>query len=128
LAKALQQWARTQNQCTQEVFMRRKIPLSGMLMFAVTLLLVPFTSTMRSQSQSQQPNEQQQSAQRKVYLGQIVKAKDGRFALLVDKQAGTGFFLDDQEKAKRFEGQNVKVIGTLDAANYTIRVSDIQPA
>ncbi len=108
--------------------MRRRIPLSGMLMLALTLLLVPFSSSMRSQSQSQQPNEQQQSAQKKVYVGQIVKAKDGRFALLVDKQAGTGFFLDDQDKAKRFEGQNVKVIGTLDAANYTIRVSEIQPA
>jgi hypothetical protein len=36
--------------------------------------------------------------------------------------------LDDQEKAKQFDGQNVKVTGTLDVATFTIHVSDIQPA
>ena len=35
---------------------------------------------------------------------------------------------DDQDKAKQFEGKDVKVEGTLDVATNTIRVSNILPA
>jgi hypothetical protein len=48
--------------------------------------------------------------------------------LLVDKQKGSGFYLDNQDKAKPFEGRNVKVIGVLDASSSTIHVTDIVPA
>ncbi len=110
--------------------MKRRMPLLGMLTLAFALLLFPLTPTVRAQSQSQQPNAQQEHAQQQgqVYTGQIVKAKNGQYALLVDKQSGTGFYLDDQDKAKQFEGQIVKVIGTLDSGSNTIHVSDIQPA
>jgi len=92
--------------------------------------LSPFILTAHAQTQGKQPTAQQEPSQQqsKAFVGQIVKAKNGQYALLVDKQAGTGFFLDDQAKAQKFEGQNVKVIGTLDAANHLIHVSDIQPA
>jgi hypothetical protein len=102
----------------------------GLWALALALLLFPFASTVRSQSQGQQPNEQPQTDQQKsqAYVGQVVKAKNGQYALLINKQTGTGYYLDDQNKAKQFEGQNVKVIGTLDIASRTIHISDIEPA
>jgi len=41
---------------------------------------------------------------------------------------GTSYQLDDQEKAKSFEGQNVKVNGSVDQSTSTIHVSDIVPS
>ena len=35
--------------------------------------------------------------------------------------------LDDQDKAKQFEGKQVKVNGSLDKASSTIHITDIQP-
>lgn len=61
-----------------------------------------------------------------TFTGQIAQ-QDGKYVLL-DKDSGAGYQLDDQEKAKQFDGQKVKVKGTLDQATMTIHVSDIQPA
>jgi len=38
------------------------------------------------------------------------------------------YALDDQEKAKSFEGKDVKVTGTLDAQTNTIHVADTEPS
>jgi hypothetical protein len=102
----------------------------GLSALVLAVGLSPFIPSVRAQSQDKPPSAQQQADQQKSnsFVGQIVKAKNGQFALLVDKQTGSGFYLDDQAKAQKFEGQNVKVTGTLDAANHLIRVSDIQPA
>ena len=78
------------------------------------------------QQQQEQPEQQQQKVQ--TFTGQVVKARNGRYALLTDKAAGKGFYLDDQDKAKQFDGQNVKVTGELDIATNTIHISNIQPA
>jgi hypothetical protein len=63
----------------------------------------------------------------KTFVGKIVKARNGQYALLTDEQAGKGVYLDDQEKAKAFEGKNVKVTGVLDVATNIVHVTDIQP-
>jgi len=63
-----------------------------------------------------------------MFVGEVVKARNGQYALLTDKQKGTGFYLDDQDKAKQFENKDVKVEGTLDVATNTIHVSNIMPA
>ena len=75
--------------------------------------------------QQQQPQDQQKS---ETFVGKIVKAKNGQFALLTDAQTGKGFYLDDQEKAKPFEGKTVKVTGTVEAARNMVHVTDIQQA
>lgn len=111
--------------------MKRRAVWSGLwaLVFAVGLCM--FTATTWAQSQSQEPNQQQAQPQQQksgTFVGQIVKAKNGQYALLVDKQQGRGFYLDDQDKAKKFDGQNVKVVGVLDASTSTIHVTDILPA
>ena len=97
---------------------------------ALTLGIIQFAPAVRAQSQGQEPAAQQPTddAQAKTFVGQIVQARDGRFALLTDKQAGKGYFLDDQVKAKKFNGQTVKVTGTLDVRASLIHVTDIQPA
>ena len=43
-------------------------------------------------------------------------------------KTSVNYQLDDQQKAKRFVGQQVKVSGSLDTNTSTIRVSDISPA
>lgn len=103
---------------------------SGLPTLVLAVGLSPFIPNARAQSQDKPPSAQQQPGQQKsnAFVGQIMKAKNGQFALLVDKQTGSGFYLDDQARAGKFEGQNVKVLGTLDAANHMIHVSDIQPA
>ena len=52
-------------------------------------------------------------------IGKVVKTNDGRYGLLTDEQNGKGVFLDDREKAKGFEGKNVKVTGVLEAARIS---------
>lgn len=74
----------------------------------------------QSQSQDQQKP--------RTFVGKVVKARNGQYALLTDEQAGKGVYLDDQEKAKAFEGKNVKVTGVLDIATNIVHVTDIQPA
>jgi hypothetical protein len=101
----------------------------SLLALGLTTGLVQFTPTLHAQSQSQPPSAQPQPEQKqsRTFVGQIVQAKNGQYALLVDKSAGTGFYLDNSDKAKKYSGQNVKVTGTLDAQSKTIHISDIQP-
>jgi len=103
------------------------------LAFAVALSQFIPPSHAQSQSQdpsSQQPPGQQQPEQQRIeaFVGQVIKAKNGQYALLTDRQAGKGYYLDDQEKAKQFDGQNVRVTGTLDASTNTIHITNIRPA
>lgn len=79
------------------------------------------------QSQKQQPQQQQKEAQEKAYVGQVIQAQNGQFALLTDKTAGRGYFLDDQAKAKKYNGQTVKVTGTVDTETKTLHIAEIQP-
>lgn len=114
--------------------MKKVTRLAAMWGLALGFLLFPLTPTVHAQAQGQQPNEQQPNEQQpsqektRAFVGEVVKAKNGQYALLIDKHAGTGFYLDNQEEAKKFEGQNVKVTGTLDASRNLIHVSNIQPA
>ena len=86
------------------------------------------TPLLRAQTPGQEPGAQQNEQKSQTFVGKIVKAKNGQYALLTDEQAGKGAFLDDQEKAKPFEGKTVKVVGTLESAKALIHVTDIQAA
>ena len=37
------------------------------------------------------------------------------------------YHLDDQAKAKKYEGKKVRVTGTLDTQSNTIQISEIEP-
>lgn len=63
------------------------------------------------------------SAQSQAFSGTVVKAGD-KYVL---KTSDATYQLDDQEKAQKFEGQQVKVNGALDKTTSTIHISDINP-
>jgi hypothetical protein len=98
------------------------------LALGLALASAQITPMLLGQSKSQDPNAQQDQQKSQTFLGKIVKVNNGQFALLTDEQAGKGVYLDDQDKAKQFEGKNVKVTGTLDVATKMVHVTNIEPA
>jgi Protein of unknown function (DUF5818) len=96
---------------------------------AVVALQGPATS---SPSASQQPDPaaspstmQSQSSDQQTFMGKI--AKSGGKYVLKDSTHKMTYSLDDQDKAKDFEGKSVKVTGMLDTQTNTIRVAAIEP-
>ncbi|PYX84713.1 MAG: hypothetical protein DMG68_19955 [Acidobacteria bacterium] len=63
------------------------------------------------------------SAQSQPFTGTVVKA-GSKYVL---KTTDATYQLDDQEKARKFEGQQVKVNGALDQSTSTIHIADINP-
>jgi Protein of unknown function (DUF5818) len=69
--------------------------------------------------------EQQPAAQ--TFTGTIMKdgsKKDGTKYVL--KSNGMTYQLDDQDKAKQYEGKQVKIVGNLDANNNTLHIASIE--
>lgn len=83
------------------------------------------TTPSAQQPVGQQSNEMQNSAATPM-SGTIVK-ENGKL-VLKDSATGTSYKLDDQSKAKQFEGKEVKVTGKLDAASNQIHVENIEPS
>ncbi len=94
------------------------------LMLGLALCSAQITPVLHAQDQ----NAQQDQQKTQTFMGKIVKINNGQFALLTDEQAGKGVFLDDQDKAKEFEGKNVKVTGVLDMAKKIVHVTNIELA
>ena len=77
--------------------------------------------TGRSAETAQEPPQQQPAAQ--TLSGTIVK--DGsRYVLKVSRNST--YELDDQDRAKRYEGKQVKVSGTLDASGNSFHIISIE--
>jgi hypothetical protein len=77
-----------------------------------------------NQSQAGQPADsqpQQPSAQ--IFTGMIAKA-NGKYVLKVSES--TAYQIDDQEKARTYEGKQVKVAGNLDAKNNVLHITNIE--
>lgn len=112
-----------------------KKPWGTPLIMAALAAFIQFGPALHAQSaaQSSRPNnnqasnQQQEQQKNQSFVGEIVKAKNGKFALLMDPKAGTGAYLDEQQQAARFEGKEVKVIGTLDRSKALIHVTKIEP-
>ena len=97
-------------------------------------ILCAFTPTFSAQPgrQAQQPEQQRQAQQqRDTFSGKIMKLKDGDYALITGKTPQgqlAGHFLDDQKDAKKYAGEEVKVIGFIDWGNNLIHVIKIVAA
>ena len=76
------------------------------------------------QQQQTDATNPQQSA--RSFEGKI--AKSGDQLVLQENSTQTAYKLDDQDKAKQFEGKDVKVMATVDASTNTLHVVDITPA
>jgi len=66
----------------------------------------------------------QQSA--RAFQGKIQKSGDEW--VLQESATQTSYKLDDQDKAKQYEGKNVKVMATIDATTNKLHVVDITPS
>jgi hypothetical protein len=80
-------------------------------------------SPMISQSAQSSQREESQSNPAQTLTGTVVK-DGGQYVLKVSDS--TAYRLDDQEKAKQYEGKQVKIAGTLDAAGNTFHVTSIE--
>jgi hypothetical protein len=76
------------------------------------------------QQQQTDATSPQQSA--RSFEGKI--AKSGDQLVLQESSTQTAYKIDDQQKAKQFEGKNVKVMATVDASTNTLHVVDITPS
>jgi hypothetical protein len=65
------------------------------------------------------------SKPRRFSLGRL---KDGDRLVLKDASTNMTYQLDDQAKAKKYEGKDVKVNGSFDANSNTIHVDSIEAA
>jgi len=74
-------------------------------------------------SSSMQNSQRMQNAAGSTFTGTVVKA-GGKYVL---KTADSNYQLDDQDKAKQFVGQQVKINGNLDSSTSMIHISDISP-
>ena len=92
----------------------------------------PSSNQTQSQPGSDQPQSQTTPAPgasadtqtHNSFSGTVVKVGK-HYVLKTDKMT---YQLDDETKAKQFEGKQVNVSGTLDKSTSMIRVTDIQPA
>lgn len=82
----------------------------------------PQQSAVQQSMTAQQNDAQAQDA--KPFNGTIVKEK-GKL-VLKDTTANVSYQLDDQEKAKQYEGKQVKITGKLDMASNLIHVESIE--
>jgi hypothetical protein len=85
----------------------------------------------QQQQDEQQRDQQQQDQQSKTFQGKIIQLQDGTYALVTGQTPEgkmSGHHLDDQDNAKKHEGKQVKVTGTLEAASNTIHVTKIEGA
>jgi len=71
-----------------------------------------------------QPQNDMQNQDAKPFSGTIVKEK-GKF-VLKDTATKMSYQLDDQDKAKQFEGKQVKVTGKLNIETNLIHVENIE--
>jgi hypothetical protein len=81
------------------------------------------TGSMPQQQQTDASNPQQSA---RSFEGKI--AKSGDQLVLQENSTQTAYKLDDQDKAKQFEGKDVKVMATVDTSTNTLHVVDITPA
>ena len=85
----------------------------------------------RPSSQDPQANpsqsQRQGTAEVRSFSGKIAKDANGSY-ILQDDASKASLALDDQTKAKKFDGKNVVVTGTLDSSSNMIHVQKIEGA
>lgn len=109
------------------------VTLLGMSCFGMNLVAqqtpssTPSTPGQASSTpQQQQTDATNPSQSARSFEGKITKSGD-QF-VLQDNATSTSFKLDDQDKAKQYEGKNVKVMATMDPSSNTLHVVDITPS
>ena len=87
----------------------------------------PSSSSPAAAGQTQtQPTDAASQQSARSFEGKI--AKSGDKLVLQESSTQTAYQLDDQDKAKQFQGRSVKVMATLDPNTNTLHVVDITPS
>lgn len=107
--------------------MKRVLSIVTILgLLALGLSLSAFAQNQPGQNpasaQQQQPVDTQSA---RAFEGKITKSGDK--LVLQDSSTQQAYQLDDQEKAKQFEGKKVKVTATMDPNTNILHVVDITP-
>jgi len=107
--------------------------LKGAMPLVMAAVLCAFSPGLIAQGGNiqQDQGKQEQPEQSKTFVGKILKLQNGNFALVTGQTSEgglSGHFLDNQDEAKKYEGKQVKVTGTLEAANNIIHVTKIEAA
>lgn len=118
----------------KETIVKRSHHPAEVLVLTLGAALCALTPALLAQSggsaqEPAQPNQAQQQQESKTFTGKVQKLPSGQYALVTGQSADgklSGHFLDDQEKAKQYEGKQVKVTGNFDTSSNTIHVTDIQ--
>ena len=84
----------------------------------------PSQASSTPQQQQTDATNPQQSA--RSFEGKITKSGDK--LVLQESSTQTAYQLDDQVKAKQFEGKSVKVMATMDPNTNTLHIVDITPS
>jgi hypothetical protein len=98
----------------------------GLAGFGLNLSAQQTPSAQSQDAAAQQQQVNTQSQQSKSFEGKIMKSGDK--LVLQEASTQTAYQLDDQDKAKQFEGQKVKVVATMDSSTNTLHIVDITPS
>jgi hypothetical protein len=86
----------------------------------------PSTQTDTTAQQQQQVDTRSEMRSVQTFEGSI--AKSGDKLVLQDSATQASYQLDDQVKAKQYEGKKVKVMATMNPNTNTLHIIDIAPA
>jgi len=110
--------------------MKRILTVIAVLGLAGSGLSLSAQQATSAQSQSGATQQQQVDTQgqesAQSFEGKI--AKSGDKLVLQEASTQTAYQLDDQAKAKQFEGKDVKVTATMDSTTKTLHVVNITPS
>ena len=97
----------------------------GIFLSLTVLMLVSVAAAPNpSNTPESHSSQSQERPEAKTFTGTILRS--GESFVLSDPATKSKYILDDQDKARRFEGKHVKVTGTIDAAKNLIHVASIQ--
>lgn len=105
--------------------MKRLLSIASIVaLLALSLTAVAQNSAGQNPASGQQPQQQQvDTHSARSFEGKIMKSGDK--LVLQDSATQQSYQLDDQDKAKQFEGKSVKVTATLDPNTNTLHIVDI---
>lgn len=98
------------------------LPLAGVLFAQLPRTRLNHPQTMQVQTPPQGDND----ANLKFFTGKIYN-NNGKYVLDGASPRGP-YLLDDQKRARQYEGKHVRVIGVLEVTNNTIHVRNIEEA
>lgn len=100
--------------------------LLGLTALALNMMAQPVQAPQNQPGSAQQQQQPVDTPSARSFEGKVTKSGDK--LVLKDSTTSQAYQLDDQDKAKQFEGKNVKVMATMDPGTNTLHVVDITPA